>query len=100
MRIVLASVAAACVLASAGAAHAEEPTCSALARQKNLTGEACRSFVAACERVGAERETSAKSRKSARPRMSPEEEERLDRAMTRNLLQSIEEELRRKQPGN
>jgi hypothetical protein len=30
--------------------------------------------------------------------MSPAEEEELDRAMTRNLLQSIEEELRRKHP--
>jgi hypothetical protein len=98
MRSMLAAVAV-LLLALAGTAYGEAPPCETLARERNLTGEGFGSFVAACERVRAERESSAKSHKSARPRMSPEEEERLDRAMTRNLLQSIEEELRRKQPG-
>ena len=87
------------LLALAGAAYGEESTCRALAREKNLTGAAFRSFVAACERERAECERSTKPSKSSRPRMSPADEERLDRAMTRNLLQSIEEELRRKPPG-
>jgi hypothetical protein len=84
---------------SAGIAHAEAPTCKTLASERNLTAEDFKSFVAACERVRTERESAAKSPRSSGAGVPPAEEERLDRAMTRNLLQSIEEELRRKQPG-
>jgi hypothetical protein len=83
------------LLALVGAAFGQEPTCRALAREKNLSGAALSSFVATCERLLAEGDRCAKSRNSSRPSMSPADEERLDRAMTRNLLQSIEEELRR-----
>jgi hypothetical protein len=98
MRSMLAAVAV-LLLALAGTAYGEAPPCETLARERNLTGEGFGSFVAACERLRAERERSTKPRTDSRPGISPIEEERLDRAMTRNLLQSIEEELRRKQPG-
>jgi hypothetical protein len=82
-------------LAPAGIAHAQSSACRAEARARHLTGAARKAFVARCEKALAACESSARSR-SSRQRMSPADEARLDRAMRRNILQSIEQELRSK----
>jgi hypothetical protein len=94
----LAAGAFACLLVLSATARAEEPSCRAEARAKNLTGAALKSFVARCERARAACDDGAKPRKSPRRSggVTGSDEEALDRAMTRNILQSIEEELRRK----
>lgn len=79
------------------AAHAKPPTCSVQAAQRKLTGAALKSFVATCEkkaRTARSRRVHKTQRYPRRRGISPTEEERLDRAMSRNILQSIEEELR------
>ena len=94
----IAAMALAILLTPAGIAYAQPSACRAEARARHLTGAARKAFVARCEKAQAACDSSARSR-SSRPRMSPADEERLDRAMRRNILQSIEEELRSKRIG-
>ena len=91
----IAAVALAILLTPAGIAHAQQSVCRAEARERHLTGAAFKAFVARCEKALAECDSAPKSR----PRMSPADEERLDRAMRRNIMQSIEDELRGKRIG-
>ena len=88
----IAAMALAVLLTSTGAAYAKQSVCKAEARERHLEGAAFKAFVARCVKA------LAKSRTS-RPRMSPADEEKLDRAMRRNILQSIEDELRGKRIG-
>jgi hypothetical protein len=98
----LAAGAFACVLVLGAAVRAEQPTwqptCRAEAKAKSLTGAALRAYVARCEKARAACDAGAKP--SMGPRRSGgitgSDEGALDRAMRRNILQSIEEELRRK----
>ncbi len=76
----------------------QQSVCRAEAKERHLSGAAFKAFVARCEKALAACDSAAKSRTS-RPRMSPADEEKLDRAMRRNILQSIEDELRAKRIG-
>jgi sulfite exporter TauE/SafE len=91
----IAATALAVLLISAGTAYAQPSACKSEARQRHLTGTAFKTFVARCKKALAAYDSASKSR----PRMSPADEERLDRAMRRNILQSIEDELRTKRIG-
>jgi hypothetical protein len=79
-------------------AHAEQSACAVKAAEANLTASVRESFIAQCERDRiACRKVKQKTHKETKGRvMNAEEEECLDRAMSRNLLRSIEEQLRRR----
>jgi hypothetical protein len=94
----LAAGAFACLLVLSAAVRAEAPTCRAEAKSRSLTGAAFRAYVARCEKARAACDEGAKPSRSPRRSggVTGSDEEALDRAMRRNILQSIEEELRRK----
>jgi hypothetical protein len=94
----IAAIALAVLLTPAGIAYAQQSACTAEARERHFTGAAFKAFVARCEKALAACDSAAKSRNS-RQRMSPADEEKVDRAMRRNILQSIEDELRGKRIG-
>jgi hypothetical protein len=83
------------LLMPAGVANAQQSLCSAEARERHLKGAVYKAFVARCKKALAAHGSAA----SSHPPMSPADEERLDRAMRRNILQSIEDELRSKRVG-
>lgn len=71
-------LALAILLTPTGSAHAQQSVCRAEARERHLKGAAFRAFVARCEKALAAYDSAAKSGTS-RPRMSPADEEKLDR---------------------
>ena len=78
-------------------AHARQPSCKAQATELELTGAERKAFIAECtkDRQAARARSARQPRAGASRGMTRAEEESLDRAMARNVLQSIEDQLRR-----
>jgi psiF repeat-containing protein len=90
-------VAAALAILLVAPAHAKQPSCKAQATELELTGAERKAFIAACskERQAARAKSAPQPRAGASRGMTRAEEDSLDRAMARNVLQSIEDQLRR-----
>jgi hypothetical protein len=89
MRYLVAAAALAAVLATP--AHAKPPSCKAQAAEMGLAGADLESFMAKCEKhAQAARRTSAPRTRG----LTRADEDELNRAMSRNVLRSIDDQLR------